>query len=327
LSLSRHDGSVTRKWTKSDVGASWKEADMISSSVHGSKTRPRLEESRVMFADHVRELTVHADVIALLPDPPTVRLCLDIAEDAARAIQGTMAAAHVGADPEGMFASAEEMDLQMLRTRDEGSPQQRLERVARAFEDWKRDRPDRADLFLDDCRGDLDRCVTAECHDTALVVAPCHGNMDARDAFHDVLFNERKLVLVPPPAAYNHNLLGHVVIGWKPHDHAQRAVVAARRWLAAADRVTVVCVDDKSDGSYQFTAGELLNQLGLKGDVVAINSKNRLVGEAILEFARSAKATCLLVGAFKHGYFLELLLGRVTRHLLTHATLPLMMKH
>ncbi|MGO4569078.1 universal stress protein [Rhizobium sp. 2YAF20] len=300
---------------------------MISSSVRGSKTRPRLDDAHIMFADHVRELTVHADVIALLPDPPTVRLCLDIAEDAARAIQGTMAAAHVGADPQGMFASAEEMDLQMLRTRDEGSPLQRLERVARAFEDWKRDRPDRADLFLDDCRGDLDRCVTAECHDTALVVAPCHGNMDARDAFHDVLFNERKLVLVPPPAAYDGNLLGHVVIGWKPHDHAQRAVVAARRWLAAADRVTVVCVDDKSDRRYQFTARELLNQLGLKGDVVAINSKNRLVGEAILEFARSAKATCLLIGAFKHGYFLELLLGRVTRYLLTHATLPLMMKH
>jgi nucleotide-binding universal stress UspA family protein len=117
------------------------------------------------------------------------------------------------------------------------------------------------------------------------------------------------------------------VIGWKPHDHAQRAVVAARRWLAAADRITVVCVDDKSDGRYQFTAGELLDQLGLKGDVVAITSGNRLVGEAILEFARSEKATCLLIGAFKHGYFLELLLGRVTRYLLTHATLPLMMKH
>jgi hypothetical protein len=300
---------------------------MINFSVHGGKTRPRLEEARIMFADHIRELTVHADVVALLPDPPTVRSCLDTAEDAARAIQGTMAAAHVGADPEGMIASPEELDMQMLRTHDEGSPRQRLERVTRAFEDWKRARPDRADIFLDDCRGDLDRCVTDECHETALVVAPCHGNMDARDAFHDVLFNERKLVLVPPPVAYAGNLLGHVVIGWKPHDHAQRAVVAARRWLAAADRVTVVCVNDRPDGHYQFTAKELLKQLGLKGNVVAINSGSRSVGEAILDFAKSAKATCLLVGAFKHGYFLELLLGRVTRHLLTHATLPLMMKH
>ncbi|MGO7443021.1 universal stress protein, partial [Rhizobium ruizarguesonis] len=39
------------------------------------------------------------------------------------------------------------------------------------------------------------------------------------------------------------------------------------------------------------------------------------------------KATCLLSGAFKHGYVLELLLGRVTRYLLSHATVPMMIKH
>ncbi|MBB3917239.1 universal stress protein [Rhizobium fabae] len=273
------------------------------------------------------EVTVHADVLALLPDPATARICLDVAEDAARAVCGTMAAAHVGADPARMIAAPEEIDLQMLRDLDEGSPAQRLERVTSAFEDWKQAKSDRERLLLDDCRGDLNRCVTSKCHEAALVVAPCHGNMDARDAFHDLLFNEQKLVLAPPPGPYRGNLLGHVVIGWKPHDHAQRAVVAARRWLAAADRVTVLCVNDKPDGSYQFTARELIDQLGLKSDVVAIDSGSRSVAEAILDFARSANATCLLIGAFKHGYFLELLLGRITRHLLSHAALPLMMKH
>ncbi|MGZ2488275.1 nucleotide-binding universal stress UspA family protein [Rhizobium pisi] len=238
-----------------------------------------------------------------------------------------MAAAHVGADPVRMIAAPEEIDLQMLRDLYEGSPAQRLERVSSAFEDWKQAKSDRERLLLDDCRGDLNRCVTSKCHEAALVVAPCHGNMDARDAFHDLLFNEHKLVLAPPPGAYRGNLLGHVVIGWKPHDHTQRAVVAARRWLAAADRVTVLCVNDKPDGSYQFTARELFDQLGLKSNVVAIDSGSRSVAEAILHFARSANATCLLIGAFKHGYFLELLLGRVTRHLLSHAALPLMMKH
>ncbi|MBB4574586.1 universal stress protein [Rhizobium lentis] len=112
---------------------------------------------------------------------------------------------------------------------------------------------------------------------------------------------------------------------WKPHDHAQRAVVAARRWLAAANRVTVLCVNDKPDGSYQFTARKVLKQLGLDGDVIAI-AGSRSVGETILDFAKVANATCLLIGAFKHGYFLNLLLGRVTRYLLSHSTLPMMMK-
>ncbi|MDO3436160.1 universal stress protein [Rhizobium sp. CBN3] len=283
--------------------------------------------SAVISARRIHELTVHADVIALLPDPANARICLDIAEDAARAINGRLAAAHVGADPERMVAAPEEIDLQMLRDMDEGSPQQRLERVISVFEFWKDANPGRSDLLLDDCRGDLGRCVTSECHESALVVTPCYGNMDARDAFHDLLFNEHKLVLVPPAGRYSSHLLQHVVIGWKPHEHAQAAIIAARRWLAVAERVTVLCVNDKADGSYQLTARELIAQLGLKGDIVAIRSEGRPVAEAILDFAGSVGATCLLIGAFKHGYFLELLLGRVTRYLLSHARLPVMMKH
>ncbi|THK34538.1 universal stress protein [Ensifer sp. MPMI2T] len=281
----------------------------------------------VVFADQVRAPTFHADVLALLPDPASVRACLDIAEDAARAIQGRMAAAHVGADPEAMIAAPEEIDLQMMRDLEEGSPRERLERVERAFNEWKGARATRSETPLDDCRGDVARCVTTECHETGLVVAPAHGNLDARDAFHEVVFKERKLVLVPPAGGYSGNLVRHVVIGWKPHSHAHDAVVAARRWLAAAERVTLLCINDKPDGSYQFTARELLAQLGLKGDVVAIDTEGRSVGNAILDFAASVNATCLLIGAYKHGYFLELLLGRVTRYLLSHATLPLMMKH
>ncbi|MBB5574214.1 MULTISPECIES: universal stress protein [Rhizobium] len=299
----------------------------MSPPAHGSDAKPPPQWAGLKSISSVHEATIHAAVLALLPDPATVRNCLDIAEDAARAVHGTMAAAHIGADPERMIAAPEEVDLQILRDMNEDSPSQRFERIAGAFADWKRVSPDRESLLLDDCRGDLSRCVTAECHETALVVAPCHGNMDARDAFYDLLFREHKLVLVPPPDAYTGNLLAHVVIGWKPHEHAQRAVVAARRWLVAADRITVLCINDKADGSYQRTARELLDQLGLEGEVVAISSGGRSVGETILDFARSATATCLLIGAFKHGYLLELLLGRVTRHLLSHSKLPLMMKH
>ncbi|MBB4228840.1 universal stress protein [Rhizobium mongolense] len=281
----------------------------------------------VIFAHQARQVTVHADVLALLSDPASAQPCLDIAEDAARAIHGAMAVAHVGADPQRMIAAPEEIDLQMLRDLAEGSPHERFERVARAFEDWKQGKPSRERLLLDDCRGDLNRCVTTEAHEKALVVAPCHGNMDARDAFHALVFNEHKLVVAPSVDAYAGNLLGHVVIGWKPDDRAQGAVASARRWLAAADRLTVLCVNDKPDGSYQSTARELLDQLGLDGDVVAISSGSRSVGEAILDFAKSVNATCLLIGAFKYGYFLELLLGRVTYYLLTHSPHPLIMKH
>jgi nucleotide-binding universal stress UspA family protein len=268
-----------------------------------------------------------ADVLALLPDPATARLCLDIAEDAAQAVHGCMAAAHIGSEPMSLIFSAEEIDLIQLRDRAEGSSRQRFEQVNRTFVAWRRRSADRRTVFLDDCRGDIQRCVATECVETELVVASRHGNIDARDAFRSVVFNQHKLVLVPPARGYGGNLLGHVVIGWRSPGHAEDALVAARRWLAAAERITVVCVNDSATGKAQGSAGAMLARLGLEAQIVSISSGKRSTGQTLVDFAREEQATCLLIGAFKHSYFLELLLGRITRYVLQHATMPVMIKH
>lgn len=268
-----------------------------------------------------------AEVLALLPDPQTARLCLEVAEDAARAVQGCMAAAHIGSEPMSLIFSAEEIDLIQLRDRAESLSRQRFEHVHRTFSAWRRRHDERRAVFLDDCRGDIERCVATECSGSELVVAMQHGNTDAREAFRSVVFNQHKLVLAPPSGAYAGNLLGHVVIGWKEQGHAEDALTAAKRWLAAADRLTVLCIDDSPDGKSQNSARALLDRLDLRAEIVAASSDNRPIGEVIVDFAQAQHATCLLIGAYRHGYFLELLLGRITRYVLSHATMPVMMKH
>jgi nucleotide-binding universal stress UspA family protein len=268
-----------------------------------------------------------AEVLALLPDPMTARLCLDLAEEAAHAINGGMAAAHIGSEPMALVFSAEEIDLIQLRDHAEGSSRQRFEQVSRAFATWRRRQSQRRTVFLDDCRGDVARCVATECAASELVVASRYGNADARDAFRSVVFSQHKLVLMPPARDYDKgNLFGHVVIGWRQQGHAEDTLIAARRWLAAAARITLVCIDD-TDGKAKTSAEALLARLALQGQVVAISSGDRSIGEAIVEFAEAQKATCLLIGAFRHGYLLELLFGRITRYVLSHATMPVMMKH
>jgi nucleotide-binding universal stress UspA family protein len=291
-----------------------------------SKVPRAIEQDNEAYSPLCR-LQGGAEVLALLPDPATTRICLEIAEDAARAVQGCMGAAHIGSEPMSLVFSAEEIDLIQLRDRAEGTSRQRFEAVNRTFSAWRRRNPDRRSVFLDDCRGDIGRSLATECVATELVVASRHGNIDARDAFRSVIFSQHKLVLVPPAQGYDGNLLGHVVIGWRPQTHTKGALLAAKRWLAAAGRITVVCVDDTSDAQAQSSAGTLLSQLGLEANIVAIHSGKRSVGEAIVDFARAEEATCLLIGAFKHSYLLELFLGRTTRYVLSHASIPVMMKH
>jgi nucleotide-binding universal stress UspA family protein len=288
---------------------------------------PRPDDHLKPTEDPLRRLHAGADVLALLADPATAPLCLDMAEDAARAVHGSMAAAHIGSEPLSLILSADEIDMIQLRDHAQGLSRQRFDQVNQAFSRWRRGHLDRRAVFLDDCRGDVERCVAAECVESQLVVATRHGSIDAREAFRSVIFNAHKLVLAPPARGYRGDLLRHVVIGWKPHGHTRSAVIAARRWLDAADRVTMLCVNDTPERTYQRSAGELLTRLELKAGITAIHSSTRSIGEAIVDFARTEEATCLLIGAFKYGYLLELLLGRITPYVLSHAPMPVMMRH
>lgn len=300
------------------------EADPAMFTVRPRQQQPDRSPEGMRYPD---QRLAPADVLALLSDPACAHSCLEIAEQAARSINGSMGAAHLGTRPVGMITAPEEIDLMVLREISEGSSRERFEHVSKVFRAWRRNSPERRTLPMGDYGGDMERCMAHEVHDSSIVVAPYHGNLDARDAFYDLIFNEQKLVLVPPRGGYDGSLLRHVVIAWKPQNHAQRAVTAARQWLAVAERVTIVCVNDTPAAVSQNKAKDLMAGIGIRADIVAVSSGSRSVGETILDFACAENASCLLLGAFKHSYFLELLLGRVTRYLLLNAPMPLLMKH
>ena len=50
-------------------------------------------------------------------------------------------------------------------------------------------------------------------------------------------------------------------------------------------------------------------------------------GEALLELAEVSGADLIVTGAYGHARFRELVLGGVTRHLLTHAPIPVLIAH
>jgi len=58
-----------------------------------------------------------------------------------------------------------------------------------------------------------------------------------------------------------------------------------------------------------------------------INPGSQDTGSALLDTAVRAEAGLLVMGGYGHSRLREMVMGGVTRHVLTHATLPVFMAH
>jgi nucleotide-binding universal stress UspA family protein len=141
------------------------------------------------------------------------------------------------------------------------------------------------------------------------------------------LFGTGHPVLIAPPVAPS-RLAGAVLVGWNPTVQAERAVVRALPFLQKAERVVVLAV---ATGTRQGpSAAEAVRYLawhGVKAAVREIPPEDRPVGETLLAEARAMGADLLVMGAYSHSRLREMILGGVTRHVLEHAELPVLMAH
>ena len=72
---------------------------------------------------------------------------------------------------------------------------------------------------------------------------------------------------------------------------------------------------------------EHLRRGGVNASAKTVDPGTRPVGGAILEEAQSQGADLLFKGAYTHARLRQMIFGGPTRHILTHAELPVFMAH
>ena len=72
---------------------------------------------------------------------------------------------------------------------------------------------------------------------------------------------------------------------------------------------------------------EILAEHGVAATCTCCRSATGLFGEMLLAKAHALGADMLVMGAYTHNLWRELILGGVTRHMLAHADLPVLMRH
>ncbi len=157
--------------------------------------------------------------------------------------------------------------------------------------------------------------------DAAVVAASAGEPGKARDAVHAALFDTSRPVLIAPPGSGGS--FGRVVaIAWKDDVRAPKAVLAAMPILAKAGAVHVLRA--RADAA---VVPAILEEHGILAQAHAVPSHDGQVGAQILKLAHELGADLLVMGAYAHGEWREALLGGVTRYMLDHADLPLLMRH
>jgi nucleotide-binding universal stress UspA family protein len=149
------------------------------------------------------------------------------------------------------------------------------------------------------------------------------------DLLGTLLLETGRPVLLSPAAPSVLAPGGTVAIAWKDAPQAAHAVAAARNFIESAGHVVILTLDEDDDG--EDPAGERLAQaLGWqakKVGVVRLTPDGQLPGDALLAAAAQAGAGLLVMGGYGHTRLREAVFGGVTRRVLAHATLPVLMMH
>jgi nucleotide-binding universal stress UspA family protein len=140
-----------------------------------------------------------------------------------------------------------------------------------------------------------------------------------------VLFDSGRPVLIAPPTAGT-TIGRRCCVAWNGTVEGSAALAAMLPWLRRADAVRVLHA-----GDYQRRgppAADVLPYLALHGvpaDLAEFAPVDRDVGAGLLAAAGDFGADLLGMGAYSHSRLRQLILGGVTRHVLEHATLPVLM--
>lgn len=152
-------------------------------------------------------------------------------------------------------------------------------------------------------------------------------------AEHVVLGSGRPVLVAPYVGAYPH-VGRRVLIAWEAGREAARAVADAIPILRRAERVVVLTANPGS-GPHPDRHGDVpgadiarhLARHGVNVDVQRMESRDVRVADMLLNRVSDESIDLLVMGAYGHTRMRELWLGGVTREVLRHMTVPVLISH
>jgi nucleotide-binding universal stress UspA family protein len=155
----------------------------------------------------------------------------------------------------------------------------------------------------------------------------------ARTLVEDILMTAGRPLLLIPYAGRFTTIGTNALVGWTPTRESARALHDALAVFAPAAKVTVLTVEAPRTGQDMawLPSADIAEHLSRHG--LSVSSARTVVtdglspADALLDYASDISADLLVVGGYGHSRTREMIMGGVTRDLLRHMTVPVLMSH
>ncbi|WP_201864433.1 universal stress protein [Microvirga soli] len=169
----------------------------------------------------------------------------------------------------------------------------------------------------------------ARCADL-FIATRCYGKAKSPlwpDLVEAVLFGSGRALLLVPPGRRRQGPIETVLVAWNGSRESARALREGLEFIEQAARVVVLVVDPPADAEPVAELKAHLAHHNIVAEVVTAESRDRDVGDVILEEARRVSADLVVMGAYGHTRLREQVFGGATRDMLTTSESPILVAH
>jgi nucleotide-binding universal stress UspA family protein len=284
-------------------------------------------------------------ILAAVTGQETDAATLAIAGAVAKRFNAHIDALHVKGDPRDAIPflgeGASGVLIEQIMAAAERDAGTRSGKARSAFETWRTSsgiasatRPDgeAASVAWREETGTEEECMArfGRVSDLIIVGRPPSDDSGASIVvFETALFDTGKPVIVAPPdLVSSSSVIGApATVFWTGSVEAAHAVTSAMPMLAAASDVTVV---PSNPGNKPTETGALVEYLawhGIRAHAAQPLTITPTAGADLLAGAKRDGSTLLVMGAYTQSRLRQLIYGSVTKHVLTNASLPVLMAH
>jgi hypothetical protein len=160
----------------------------------------------------------------------------------------------------------------------------------------------------------------------ALVVARPMDDDDepTRQGFQAALFHtERPILVVPPGPSARFGRC--VAVAWRDDGRTVKAVIPALRFLAGAEQFHLLA--GLREGAAHPTIPAVFQDHGITASLHVLPIGAGAFGRSLLDKLHELGADLLVMGAYAHNPLREMVFGGVTKYILEHADVPVLMRH